>query len=563
MAVQRKPKATTGPSPTTPDPIEIAMEAEAKDTSPDSPARTLLVNQNKLVRWDIADRRMGVALKALTGIAGIAVAVALAAMVWTASRASNVVIEAFSVPPALAERGITGEALARQLNDDLAAISEAARSVEVQRGLSGDWGKSLSVEIPSTGISLSQLDQWLRDKLGHQSRVSGEVMASPDGTLTLAARSASQGLPPLKGAEADMASLIQRTAEAVYAREQPRSYPVYLETQGRWDDTIVWSRSRLTLPSARARAIGYHHLGNGLQFTQGDLPAMEPFQQAMATDPTLGTPYGNLAGIEESLGHPETAYHLWKQRLAKLAADRSIVDEARRQWVAGARSTLARMLGDWREARARAEENVGKVPLGSFSSTNTSALGIAQDDAAMHDIRQAQAGLDGYALPPGGSKAGATLNVRLSAQDWAGAITAADEVLANFDKLPDKGRERGGVPTAKARALAHLGRVADAQSLIGATKLDCQPCVSVRGEIAAMAGDTKTADHWFSEAVRMAPSLPQANTDWGRALLDRGETDKAIARFTAANRQGPHFADPISFWGEPVQEGFAKGDGNW
>ena len=41
-------------SPTTPDPIEIAMEAEAHDTSPDSPARRVLLKQEKLIGWQIA-----------------------------------------------------------------------------------------------------------------------------------------------------------------------------------------------------------------------------------------------------------------------------------------------------------------------------------------------------------------------------------------------------------------------------------------------------------------------------------------------------------------------------
>ena len=43
------------PAPTTPDPIEIAMEAEATDTSADSPARRLLIDQGRLVRWQSAD----------------------------------------------------------------------------------------------------------------------------------------------------------------------------------------------------------------------------------------------------------------------------------------------------------------------------------------------------------------------------------------------------------------------------------------------------------------------------------------------------------------------------
>jgi hypothetical protein len=47
------------PSPTTPDAIEIAMETETGDRSADSPARTLLVNQNRLVRWEIWDKQTG------------------------------------------------------------------------------------------------------------------------------------------------------------------------------------------------------------------------------------------------------------------------------------------------------------------------------------------------------------------------------------------------------------------------------------------------------------------------------------------------------------------------
>ena len=128
---RRRPRAE--PSPTTPDPIEIAMEAEAADAQPDSPARTLLVNQNRLVRRQIASEDLSIALKLLTGVAGIAVAVALGAMIWSASRADGLVIEAFSVPPALTERGITGETVARQLMDDLVAISEDSQSFGAHR----------------------------------------------------------------------------------------------------------------------------------------------------------------------------------------------------------------------------------------------------------------------------------------------------------------------------------------------------------------------------------------------------------------------------------------------
>jgi tetratricopeptide (TPR) repeat protein len=35
-------------------------------------------------------------------------------------------------------------------------------------------------------------------------------------------------------------------------------------------------------------------------------------------------------------------------------------------------------------------------------------------------------------------------------------------------------------------------------------------------------------------------------------LLDRGQSNQAIAEFTVANRKGPHFADPLEGWGEAL-----------
>ena len=65
------------PAPTTPDPIEIAMEAEALGEAPRGVAHRVLAKQEQLIGWQIASERAGFALKLLTGAAGLAVAVAL------------------------------------------------------------------------------------------------------------------------------------------------------------------------------------------------------------------------------------------------------------------------------------------------------------------------------------------------------------------------------------------------------------------------------------------------------------------------------------------------------
>jgi hypothetical protein len=102
--------------------VEIAMAAEAGDPAPDSPARTVLLKQSRLMDadlrlrgWQIARERAGLVLQSLTASAGLVLAAAVGRLVWDASRADGLVIEAFSVPPALAADGLTGEVVAAQL----------------------------------------------------------------------------------------------------------------------------------------------------------------------------------------------------------------------------------------------------------------------------------------------------------------------------------------------------------------------------------------------------------------------------------------------------------------
>jgi tetratricopeptide (TPR) repeat protein len=80
--------------------------------------------------------------------------------------------------------------------------------------------------------------------------------------------------------------------------------------------------------------------------------------------------------------------------------------------------------------------------------------------------------------------------------------------------------------------------------------VDCDFCLMARAQVGEAARDTAGADHWFAEAVRLAPSLPAANEAWGRALLARGGAKGALARFDAAHAKGPRFADAIEGQGE-------------
>src|SRR4051812_3558065 len=101
-----------GAAPTTPDPIEMAMEALAGGVAPQGVAVRVLERQARLLGWQIASERAGFALKLLTAAAGLAAAVAAGVMPWQASRANGLVVAGFTAPPAYATRGLSGDVLA-------------------------------------------------------------------------------------------------------------------------------------------------------------------------------------------------------------------------------------------------------------------------------------------------------------------------------------------------------------------------------------------------------------------------------------------------------------------
>ena len=80
---KRPPRRKAEPAPTTPDPIEIAMEAEALGVAPGGVAYDLLTEQRRLIQadlkhrgWQIASERAAFALRLLIVAAGIGVVMA-------------------------------------------------------------------------------------------------------------------------------------------------------------------------------------------------------------------------------------------------------------------------------------------------------------------------------------------------------------------------------------------------------------------------------------------------------------------------------------------------------
>lgn len=104
----------------------------------------------------------------------------------------------------------------------------------------------------------------------------------------------------------------------------------------------------------------------------------------------------------------------------------------------------------------------------------------------------------------------------------------------------------------EAQVMARVGELAGAEALISTTRLDCYLCVRVRGHIATIKKDWPAAERWYSEAVRQAPSLPFAFSEWGEMRIEKGDIDSAFAKFEAAYQKTPNFADALKGWGDAL-----------
>ena len=118
--------------------------------------------------------RAGFVLKLLTGAVGLLAAFVLGLLVTDAARSERLILEAFTVPPALEERGLTGEVVATRIGDALTAMQADTLASRAPSSYSRASELDLAVEIPRTGVSIGELREFLRSWLGRERRVSGE-----------------------------------------------------------------------------------------------------------------------------------------------------------------------------------------------------------------------------------------------------------------------------------------------------------------------------------------------------------------------------------------------------
>lgn len=555
--------------------LGIALDAARADPGMTEEARTLLREQARLarvqadqlseeavlMRWSLrlrhASELMKFAFELSVALVLIAIVAALGTSMWSAAHDNGLVIEAFSVPPNLAARGLNGEVVASQFLDKLTRMQAETNSIRPAGTYRNNWGDDIKVEIPDTGISISELSRYLRQWLGHETHITGEVFSVPSG-IAVTARARDSGAT-FTGKEGDLDSLLQKAAEAIYAETQPYRYAAFLDEMGRYREAMVALTKLAAEATPDERSWALSLLGDLYRFYNRPAEALATLREGVAADPMNAHAWDNLSSAEIELGHIEDAFRHTQQALALYDNDTVAFDPGR---VAITKlqdkAFVASTLGDYVTAAAM-DEDIRQLPDSGGSQTQAAA-DEALDAAFDHDLLRARGILAGIQAVDVNQRVNLwfqSAGVAFLARDWRTLARLLDNTtvfrLAPASYRPVLQAILARIPaSALAEARAQQGDLAGAHQLIADTPLDCYYCVRMRGKIDTIAHNWTGAAYWFAFAVHEAPSVPMAFNDWGTMLLKKSDVNGAISMFNAAVVRGPRFADPREGWGEAL-----------
>ena len=489
-------------------------------------------------------------LQLFIALAATAAALGLFAMAWDAAHDHGLIVEAFSVPPDLAQRGLTGQVVAKQVLDKLTDMQAQTETMRASNSYSNNWGDELKVEIPETGVSLGQVRQYLHLWLGHETHITGEVFRTDQG-LTLTARAGEGSAKSFSGGDAEFDQLVQQAAEAVYARTQPYRYATFLENQRRMPEAlaVLTGLTRSGDPLERAWA----RMGRGVWMAAqtGDMVAYAQEEQAALREIPGFTPaLLNLQFALADQGHDQQAVGIAEdyQRAIESRPD-DIAADYRQGVNAGVLMRRRDMQGDYADAIRQAEILAGST-VNKFRTVGAAALPAE----LVFDHNLAAARATAARLAPGDGDRIETLGLAAMEDHDPAAV----DLLTKVSALEDTSGPNGHYATLRntapwlAIAKARFGDLAGAAALVAATPADCFLCVRARGIVAAARGDRRGAERWFAEAIRQGPDLPQAFTDRGAARLAWGDVGGALADAERAHTVSPHNADALKLWGDAL-----------
>ena len=526
-------------------------------------------HQLKQLRLKVWEAQLGVLLRVATGFVGLAVAAGLALMIWDAAHADGLVIEAFSVPPDMANRGLSGQVVAAQMLDKLIAMQNGTGSVRPAQSYANNWGDDLKVEIPETGVSIGEVYRFLRGWLGHETHVTGEVYRTATGIAVTARTGADVG-GTFAGAEADLDDLVQKAAEHVYGSTQPFRYAFYLMNYPRQPGSLPpvdEARAIFTRMTSDPDPFEHAWAWGGMSLLASHLEGNEraaafDTRKAIALDPDFTPGFLGLSTYEIALGHAEAALAAFRSLDRSLNRrdppniDARFVNPARLE----SRQSIAFLTGDYTDAvslgRSGAEiRDLGAIGPEEFRDYLVVSLARQHDGiGALTYWRD---------MPPSplnstdnGFRAISRLQMDAALENWQAVVVSQASVERTFVEF-DHGFDFNAYIGTEVRpivalAKAKLGETSGAEAVVATTASDCYDCTRIRGMIASEAKQYGRADYWFARAVQQAPSIPFAYADWGAIPSGARPARRGDREIQACQRKRPALRRSAGRWGEAL-----------
>jgi tetratricopeptide (TPR) repeat protein len=550
------------------EPIVAAVAANLADHSSEIAAETAAMfrkqtevlevqKRNLQAEHDYFEAEWGprlLALRLRTGfqlfVALVATAIGLGAivMIKDAVTSRQVVIEPFRTPSGLAARGMDGAIVASSVLDELGRLQDATRSTDAARALTGAWSGNIKLEVPETGISLGEISRLLRERFGHDVRIDGDLVETPAGGLSLTVRG--NGVPPktFDGSATELSKLTVAAAEYVYSKSQAGRWASYLNTHGRYEESIVFCKSAVGSAKPAERALLLTRWAVALENSGGSVrEALGLERAAIKVQPDTWVAHNNVQNDLMLLADEEAA---WKAG-----------EEMRR--VAGGRPgrALEYTYGNWDYLTWNLQPWLASTladadaTAGAGSLFGSAGPGIADIQVRLHDPEAADLALKTANEDPddlaGRAMAHNVLGrLAMEAGDTATAV-AEMEAYGKAYANPTVSSNNPGYQCWIAPAEEAAGHPDKADALLtsAGTFVDCY---RFRADILDGRGDWRGAQKAYAEAVALAPDLPASYYSWGLALARHGDLMGAEAKLVEANKRGPHWADPLKAWSDAL-----------
>ena len=520
--------------------------------------RELQLEHLRVRRWK---DRLSLALQGLgVALAGLFV-IGLAALTWQAHEDHGLVIQAFTAPPAFAARGVSGDTVAADLTGKLSSITAFIRenSYSSTGAVTADASSDVKIEIPETGVSLTEAWRLLREWLGSARKLSGSLRDEGDGRVTLTARLDDGETFSATGPASDLGALEQTVAEQVYGFTDPNNLAVYLGMQGRKAEALAAAVRYEELARTREdRANAVVMLGD----TSDDPGRLaRTGEAALRMDPGLMSARYNIASAMLAVEQPQEALSQARALLTARPADQPPQHRGAgaTHLLAFAHVAIAELTGDFAAAEtARTELLHAASERSEMLQKNAVDAALLHDPASSQNML-AEAEMFGatdtalarvaraWADAARGDRAGALTEARALAEMDQKALAAThDPDAAAGLKVSLERRDRPML----AVAMVETGDLAGAAELVATTPEDCYLCLRARGRIASAAGRRAQSEQAFAQAIARAPELPAAFVERGEARLGWGDVAGALSDAETAGRLGPRDADAFKLWGD-------------